>query len=310
MDRAVEARRSRARSTSQEASESVEPSAIRVEDVTVAARDGYPLAATSFRPAAPPGSWVVVNSATAVPRAYYARFARFLAEQGFAAVTYDYRGIGGSRPRRLRGFRARMRDWAQLDAAGVMDWVDARHQGRVAMVGHSFGGQALGLLPRPDRLAAAVVVGSQSGYWRHWPGWRAPAVAALWHAVIPALCRICGYFPASALRMGKDMPAGVAQEWAEWGRQPGYVTDADGGAIRPGYARIACPIRSYSFSDDTLAPPRAVEALLGFYPAARIDRRALTPRDLGVRAVGHWGFFRDSFREPLWLEAADWLRNA
>ena len=61
---------------------------VRVEDVTVAARDGYPLAATSFVPAAPADSWVVVNSATAVPRAYYARFARFLAEQGFAAVTF------------------------------------------------------------------------------------------------------------------------------------------------------------------------------------------------------------------------------
>ncbi|HET9317534.1 MAG TPA: alpha/beta hydrolase, partial [Vicinamibacteria bacterium] len=62
---------------------------VRVEDVTVAARDGYPLAASSFVPAGPVSSWVVVNSATAVPRAYYARFARFLAEQGFAAVTYD-----------------------------------------------------------------------------------------------------------------------------------------------------------------------------------------------------------------------------
>ena len=105
------------------------------------------------------------------------------------------------------------------------------------------------------------------------------------------------------------MPAGVAREWARWGRQPGYVTDADGGALRPGYARIAFPIRSYSFSDDMLAPPRAVEALLGFYYGARIERRALTPRDLGVRAIGHWGFFRERFRDPLWIEAASWLRG-
>jgi predicted alpha/beta hydrolase len=281
---------------------------VRVSDVTVAARDGYPLAASAFLPAVPVESWVIVNSATAVPRTYYARFARFLAEQGFAAVTYDYRGIGGSRPRRLRGFEARMRDWAQLDAAGVVDWLDARHGGRVLAVGHSFGGQALGLLPRPERLAGAIVVGSQSGHWRHWPGWRAPLVAAFWHAVIPALCGVCGYYPASVLRMGVDMPAGVAREWAEWGRQRGYVTDADGGALRASYARVAFPIRSYSFSDDMLAPPRAAEALLGFYSGARIERRALTPRDLGVKTIGHWGFFRERFRDPLWLEAVDWLR--
>ena len=280
--------------------------ATRIEDVTIPAKDGYPLSATSFVPPTT-SAWVIVNSATAVSRTYYARFARFLAERGFAVVTYDYRGIGGSRPARLRGFQARMRDWAQEDAAGVMDWVDARHAGRVLAVGHSFGGQALGLLPRADRLSGALIVGAQSGYWRHWPGWRAPVVAVFWHAVIPALSGICGYYPASVLGMGKDIPAGVAREWARWGRQPGYVTDADGGALRAAYARVAFPIRSYSFSDDPLAPPRAVEALLGFYNGAHIERRALTPRDLGVRAIGHWGFFRERFRDPLWIEAASWL---
>jgi predicted alpha/beta hydrolase len=284
--------------------------AIRIEDVRIPARDGYALAATTFEPPSPAATWVLVNSATAVRRAYYAKFARFLAAQGFAVVTYDYRGIGGSRPNRLRRFEARMRDWAQQDAAGVMDWIDVRHSGRLVAVGHSFGGQALGLLPRAERLAGALIVGSQSGYWRHWPGWRAGAIVALWYAVIPGLSAACGYYPASVLRMGEDMPAGVAQEWARWGRRPGYVTDADGGALRAGYARVAFPIRAYSFSDDTFAPPRAVAALLSFYAGASIERRALTPGDLGVKAVGHWGFFRERFREPLWHEAAAWLREA
>lgn len=278
-------------------------------DVTVPARDGFVLAATTFEPRRAPQVWVILNPATGVPRTYYARFARFLAQEGFAVVTYDYRGIGGSRPRRLRGFRARMRDWAQQDAAGVMDWIDARHPGRLLAVGHSFGGQALGLLPRPERLAGALIVGSQSGYWRLWQGWRAGMIATLWYVLIPGLSPLCGYYPASLLGMGHDMPAGVAQEWARWGRRPGYVTDADGGALRAGYAKVAFPIRSYSFSDDTFAPPRAVEALLGFYSSAPIERRALTPRDLGVKAIGHWGFFRDRFRDPLWIEAADWLRT-
>jgi predicted alpha/beta hydrolase len=279
------------------------------EDVVVPARDGYPLAASVFRPARPAATWIVVNPATAVPRTYYARFARFLCEQGFAVVTYDYRGIGGSRPRRLRGFPARMRDWAQQDAAGVMDWIDARHGGPLVAVGHSFGGQALGLLPRPERLSGALIVGAQSGYWRHWPRWRGLVLGTLWRVVLPGLSAACGYYPASWLRMGEDMPAGVAQEWARWGLQPGYVTDADGGALRPGYARVAFPIRSYSFSDDTFAPPRAVEALLGFYTGATVERRALTPRDLGVGSIGHWGFFRERFRDSLWTEAAAWIRG-
>jgi len=275
-------------------------------ELVIPARDGYPLAATVF--GGDGRDWVVVNSATAVPRSYYARFARFLAGEGWNVVTYDYRGIGGSRPARLRGFRAGMRDWAQQDAAGVFDWVEARSASRVSMVGHSFGGQALGLLPQADRLSAAVLVGAQSGYWRLWDGWRQLPVAALWHVVIPGLSAACGFFPGRLLGMGENSPAGVAREWAEWGRRRGYVTDADGGALGAGFARVRCPLRSYSFSDDTFAPPRAVEALLGFYSSARVERRALTPRDLGVPAFGHWAFFRERFRDPLWNEAAAWLR--
>lgn len=275
-------------------------------ELVIPARDGYPLAATVF--AGDGRDWVVVNSATAVLRGYYARFARFLAGEGWNVVTYDYRGVGGSRPPRLRGFRALMRDWAQQDAAGVLDWIDGRDATRVAAVGHSFGGQALGLLPRPELLSAAIVVGAQSGYWRLWDGWRQLPVAALWHVLIPGLSAVCGFFPGRLLGMGEDSPAGVAREWAAWGRRPGYVTDAEG--LAEGYARVRCPLRSYSFSDDTFAPPRAVEALLGFYSAARVERRSFTPGELGVRAFGHWAFFKERFREPLWTEAAAWLREA
>jgi predicted alpha/beta hydrolase len=216
--------------------------------------------------------------------------------------------VGGSRPQRLRGFPARMRDWAQQDAAGVLDWVGGRGASRITAVGHSFGGQALGLLPQPELLSAAIVVGAQSGYWRLWDGWRQLQVGLLWHALIPGLCALCGFFPARLLGMGEDSPAGVAREWAAWGRRRGYVTDSDG--LGAGYARVRCPLRSYSFSDDTFAPPRAVEALLGFYSSARVERRALTPADLGVRTFGHWSFFKERFRDPLWTEAAAWLRAA
>src|SRR5262249_52982075 len=69
-----------------------------VQGTAIAARDGYALAATVFTPEGPPRGTVLVNSATAVPRRFYAGFAAYLAERGFACLTYDYRGVGGSRP--------------------------------------------------------------------------------------------------------------------------------------------------------------------------------------------------------------------
>lgn len=279
-------------------------------ELEVPATDGYPLAATLFDPRAGASAAVVVNPATAVKQGYYSRFAAFLAEEGFLALTYDYRGIGGSRPARLRGFGARMRDWAERDAAGVLAWLGReRPDLPVLLVGHSFGGQALGLLPSTAGLSGVLMVGAQSGYWGHWAGLHKAAILGLWHVGIPTLCLLFGYFPSRLLGMGEDLPAGVAREWARWGRRRDYLAGDGDGRWRAGFQAVRAPIRSYSFSDDRFAPLAAVEGLLAFFRHAPVERRHLRPADLGVSRVGHWGFFRDGFRETLWRESAEWLRS-
>ena len=56
-------------------------------DVVIAARDGYPLAATLFEAVGDRKGVVLVNSATAVKRTFYAKFAAWLAGQGYDVVT-------------------------------------------------------------------------------------------------------------------------------------------------------------------------------------------------------------------------------
>ena len=123
-----------------------------------------------FEPAQQPRAVVLINSATAVPRKIYRGFASYLAERGVAAITYDYRGIGGSRPKTLKGFPARMRDWATLDVAAAVD-IRARTWPNLPLlyVGHSFGGQALGLIPNNNEVTRAFFVSAQAGYWRQMP---------------------------------------------------------------------------------------------------------------------------------------------
>ena len=198
-----------------------------------------------------------------------------------------------------------MRDWALLDAAAAFDFLKARE---LAVIGHSFGGQALGLLPHPERIARALVVGSQSGYWRHWPALGRAWVWPVTHFALPALSRLHGYFPGSRLGFGEDLPKGVAIEWASWCRHPRYLVGALGAEER--YRRLHAPLRAYAISDDPFAPPRAVAALLELYPNARGEVRRVSPSQLGVTRVGHFGFFREAFRDSLWREAADWLENA
>lgn len=276
------------------------------EQVEITARDGMTLGATLFHPHGPNGRAVAILAAAGVRQEYYARFAGYLAQRGFIVLTFDYRGIGRSRPARLRGFAARMRDWALLDAAAALDHLERTAPGtRLMAVGHSFGGQSLGLLPGAARLGAALMVGAQSGYWRNWPllgqAWMWPVT----HAILPVLPRLLGYFPSARLGFGQDLPAGVAIEWARWCRHPQYLVGALG--AQEAYAGFAAPLRAYAIADDGFAPLRAVEALLALYPATPGELRRIAPRDVGAEAIGHFGFFRERFRDSLWREAADWL---
>ena len=54
---------------------------------------------------------LLIASAMGVKRRYYDAFAQYLAARGISVVTFDYRGIGESRPASLRGFDATMLDW-------------------------------------------------------------------------------------------------------------------------------------------------------------------------------------------------------
>ena len=277
---------------------------MQVRDQTIPATDGFPLSATIFQ-----GSnrhWTVINSATGVKRAYYCKFAAFLAGKGWSVVIYDYRGIGASRPKSLRGFEARMRDWGQKDFNGVMRWVESQKADRVAVIGHSLGGQVLAFAENPDGIDRFLAVAAQSGHWRYWNFPRKYFLASLWYLIMPALSRLMGYFPSRCMGLGEDLPKGVALEWARWCRHPDYCLGQKHQMEFPGLA-YKRPILAYSFSDDPFCPPEASKAYLGWFGQAPVEQRPLEPRDLGVNELGHFAFFRSDFRETLWQEGADWL---
>lgn len=280
-----------------------------MHDLTIPATDGFELAATHFPPEREgrEGRFVVIHSATGVRRRYYRRYAAFLAAEGFSVLTFDYRGIGGSRPRNLRRFAATMTEWAERDIAGVLDWVAATHNPeRLLVVGHSAGGQLVGLTPGNDRIDGLLTVAAQSGYWRFWPWPRRYLMALLWYGVLPGLATLFGYFPAKRLGLSEDLPGGVAREWARWCRSPHYISDAEGQPIRAGFRAFRSPIRYYSIGDDAYAPRAAVEYLADCYENAPREGRHLEPSEIGARKLGHFGFFREAGR-PAWGETAGWL---
>jgi predicted alpha/beta hydrolase len=265
--------------------------------VSIVAADGFALGATVFEPRRPRGT-IVIHGATATRQTYYARFAEHAATRGVRVVTYDYRGIGASAPASLRDFAATMTEWAELDARAVHTWATALGD-EVSMIGHSFGGQILGLLDDLRSVRAAVLVAAQLGSYRLWP-WPAAARHALnWYLLVPAITRATGYLPAKA-GLGVDLPGGVAREWASWCRHPVYLV----GARPEAAARVARwdrPTLVLSSADDTFAPRPAVRALIRRLSGAPLEHRR---RD----GLDHFDFFRPAAAD-LWREILDFLAD-
>jgi predicted alpha/beta hydrolase len=281
---------------------------VKDEEIRISARDGFPLAATRRRPEGEPRATALIAPATAVPAGFYRRFATYLAEQGFDTVVFDYRGIGGSRPPSLKGFDARMRDWAALDATAAVDFAAALSPGRpLVYVGHSFGGQALGLIPNNDKVSRALLVASQAGYWRYLDGaFERYRAYLMLRFVGPAMIALLGHLP-GGIGLGDGAPRGVFLEWAGWCMNPGYLFDDETLDTRANYPKYRGALRAVGIADDPWATPRAITRLLQGYTGTKPEHLTVQPRDVGAAKIGHFNFFKQDFRDTLWKQAADWL---
>ena len=123
------------------------------------ASDGYPLIGTLYTPEHGIKANIVLCSATGVPQAFYRRFAEYATQFGYQVLTFDYRGVAQSAPKRLKGFTMSYLDWGTLDLAAAIDFL-AQDPIPLFMVGHSYGGQALGLAPNHAKVTAMYCFGT------------------------------------------------------------------------------------------------------------------------------------------------------
>lgn len=273
--------------------------------------NGTALVLRTFEAPATARAAVVIPSAMGVAQQFYAKFAEWLASQGFLVVTFDYRGIGLSAPTSLRGFDMDLFRWAREDCAAVIDFVKQRMPAApLYWIGHSLGGQLLGLIPNRERIDRVVTVATGSGYWRENSWQTRRFVWWLWFVIVPLALRIAGYFPGKRLRKVGDLPCGVMRQWRRWCVTREYVVGAEGDAVRAAYASVRSPILSIWFSDDEMMSERGIRSLHALYAAAPVTYRRIEPRAIGVPRIGHFGFFRPQFERTLWPLVPQWLAGA
>ena len=287
-----------------------------IDDITFPAVDGYLLGASLFLPRGAKRYAVLINSATAVPRKIYKGFAGYLARRGCAVLTYDYRGTGGSRqkalvgynqPKSLVGFNALMSDWAALDVTAAVAWMRERYKNLpLNYVGHSFGGQALGLLSNNSEVSRALLIAAQAGYWKLMASPERYRVYAMLNFVGLPLTRLLGYAPGWS-GLGEDLPKGVFQQWVGWVMSERYLFDDPKLKALSNFPNYRGALRSLCLSDDPWATRPAVELLCSGFTSAKPEILTITPADAGATRIGHLGFFRPEHRDSLWRGAAEWI---
>ena len=277
---------------------------------TLHAADGYPLAAHHWsHPSLTPRAIVVINPATAIKAAYYHRYAKFLVTNGMAVLTYDYRGIGDSRSGSLRKMRkASKLDWGRYDCDAALAWAHRNcAEVPVYMVAHSIGGLLLGLAKNNTCVEKCITVGAQYAYWRDYEPGQRIGMWLRWHALMPALTALLGYFPAKFLGWHEDLPAAAAYEWAF---RPARLEDAYRGTdtdVLAHFAGMTGDILAIGMTDDPFGTEAALDRLLAYFNHSNRVHIRISPESTGETSVGHFAFFHERFKATLWQQSLAWF---
>jgi predicted alpha/beta hydrolase len=276
---------------------------------TVFTADQYAIQTTRFEPSTPAHSEILVGGATAVPQFFYQRFAKHANAAGFAVTTLDYRGIGKSAPKSLKGFKMNYLDWARQDLVALLDEVH-RNKGHkpIYMVGHSYGGHAFGLMQNHHLINKLYTFASGAGWSGYMPLTERLKVELLWKVLGPVVTPFTGYMPGAFIG-GEDLPIDVYRQWRKWCSYPNYFFDDT--SIQnelKHFSEVTSPILAANSDDDLWAPPASRDAFFKGYRNAPFTPITIEGSRFGSKGIGHMGYFRKG-SESLWDDALAWFEK-
>ncbi len=279
------------------------------QDLQITRQDGAMLAASLFAPSKPKAA-LLISSGVGYPKAFYARFAAYGASRGFACLVYDYRGIGGSAPSDMRACQADLLDWGRHDAPAALAFLANRFPKLpLFTLGHSFGGQLLGLMHNHSLARAHALVATGNGFWLcHDPAdwWKE---MLFFHVLGPLSIARHGYLKGVSYWPGVSMPRQVFWQWRRWCHRPGYYLHDVRKVLHGGHFSMhGAPMRQFAFTDDPVVNPRSERFTHACYRDADYQTCWLSPADLGVDSIGHSGAFSQAVR-AFWPKPFDWFEE-
>lgn len=269
--------------------------------LTLETSDHIFLSVSVFEPKLGNKKLVLINSATGVKQQIYFAISQYLADHGFTVITYDYRGIGESKPKVMTNFDANMRIWGAMDFKTITDYIQENYPHyNTYCVGHSVGALILGMNPDSVIFKKFVFVATQDAALSNLKlGVAATAVIAFGVA-LPLLTRFYGYFPAQRFGLGESLPKNVGYDWRTLILDRKSLTKLYE-KLGEDYSKDLCqPVTVLFAEDDSWITMKGMQKLLKkTYSNLKASLQELKVVDSPKKNIGHINFFR-SYNKNFW----------
>ena len=283
------------------------------EDIQIKCKDNYVLSGR-FYPSKNNTSHnlpILICPATGITKNFYQSFAQWLSEQDYNVLSFDFRGIGESLHGQLKDSTASIVQWGQLDIpAAIEKLLEKTQVNKVILLGHSAGGQLLGIVPNYEKVAKVVAVSGSTGHVKGLKGRTKFLAPIMFKGIFPLARLTLGYGPTNAIGMGENLPKDVAKQWAQFCGKPGYIINAISDTVDVQdnfHEKITAPITVLWSSDDEIATKVNVKDLLRLYPNSKTEMIELNPQSYKHKAIGHMLMFKKSHKN-LWSVIENELR--
>lgn len=281
---------------------------VTTDNITIDCQDGFQLAATEYQPQATLKGAIMISPATGIKRQFYHHFASYLAEQGYGVLTFDNRGIGESLRGAIRDSQASLQCWGEKDMPAALEKLKSLFPNtQYHLVGHSAGGQLVGLMPNYKELTSIFNYACSSGQLRNMRLSYIYKAHFYMNFFIPASNLLFGHVKSQWVGMGEPLPKHVAKQWQLWCNGQGYVKTSFGKSVKEHwYDDIDVPALWVNAVDDDIANNINVDDMLSVFTKTKAERLTLVPNEHSLSEIGHMKFFSRK-AAPLWQYTLDWL---
>lgn len=260
-----------------------------------------------FYPQSEPKAVVVINPATAIKTQYYYPFARFLTENGFVSVVWNYRCFCESKSEKLSQSKASFSDFGTKDIPAILKFVKEKFDNTpIIGIGHSVGGQQLGLVSNNYFYNGFLAVATSSGYARNMPLHYKLQSLLFFKIFGPLSIFIKNYVCSKKFNIMEDLPRYVFSEWKRWCSKENYLFHEDfiGTSLPKGnYEALPFPIHVLTSSDDEVATSKNLDSFWKHVKSKHgIKFTTIKPSNIGCKKIGHLGYFRGKYSLTVWKE--------